>query len=261
MSMTKECEICGAIFQTDRISRKYCEECGKNPTRARQRIARAVRVNKRNAGDWEKVYDCICKYCGKTFQSTYKRTFCSDDCQRGYNVENAKCCNCGKPMLDVGIRIEHQGGWHYCSHECREEARWNAAKERGHVQTCQNCGTKFIRSSGSFCSRKCYNQAVKSGWKSQNPKPVKHIASEKACCSICGHEFIRPAGTEYPYCSPECRKIAFDNSRKKRKMQKVDAELKKEDFAGAARLHIRIANESAVTSNTRPKELFFKIIR
>lgn len=65
MSMTKECEICGAIFQTDRISRKYCEECGKNPTRARQRIARAVRVNKRNAGDWEKVYDCICKYCGK----------------------------------------------------------------------------------------------------------------------------------------------------------------------------------------------------
>lgn len=130
-------------------------------------------------------------------------------------------------MLDVGIRIEHQGGWHYCSHECREEARWNAAKERGHVQTCQNCGTKFIRSSGSFCSRKCYNQAVKSGWKSQNPKPVKHIASEKACCSICGHEFIRPAGTEYPYCSPECRKIAFDNSRKKRKMQKVDAELKK----------------------------------
>ena len=40
-----ECEICAGSFIAMNKKRKYCDECGKNPERARRKIERDVARN------------------------------------------------------------------------------------------------------------------------------------------------------------------------------------------------------------------------
>ena len=226
--MTKECEICGTIFETTNSLRKYCDECGANPERARKRLDRAVMINKHNAGDWYKVYNCTCVQCGKTFRSTYaNQKFCSEQCKKQHNVETAKCSYCGKLMLNVGIRIEYQGGWHYCSAECKEKARWKAARERGHVQTCAYCGKEFIRAQGTFCCKEHYKKAVAEGWKTPQPKKVRHVKMENVRCPICKKVFTRPEGSLLLFCSSDCAKKSAERRKTEQKKKEAAAKVKK----------------------------------
>lgn len=116
--LEKECEICGAIFEVQHPNQKYCGECKKNPTKARAHYRKAVFINKANAGDLYKKTTRVCEQCGKKF-SSYGKKFCSPSCQIQHNIESAKCCNCGKPLIDFGIKIKTAGGWHYCSDACK----------------------------------------------------------------------------------------------------------------------------------------------
>lgn len=229
MSIMKECEICGEAYEANRSSQKYCKECGKRPETARKRYVIAVAVNKRHAGESYRVYDLNCCQCGKSFKSSYiSRKFCSDTCERQHNIENAKCSNCGKRLLDFGIKIETQGGWHYCSDKCREEYLWERARKSGHIYTCKYCGVQFIRKQGgSFCSKDCYKKAIASGWNSRQPKPPKSAPTrESARCKECGKPFMRIVGATYhEYCSPKCRAVFF----KKFKEDKATADKKRKE--------------------------------
>lgn len=222
MPIYKECEICGDTFEANRSSQKYCKECGKHPKQSRKRYERAVNTNKRHAGDWYRVRDLTCKQCGKPFQSSYLQGFCSINCQKKYNIEHAKCSRCGKRMIDFGIEIEYQGGVHYCSKKCKEEAKWAQAREHGNVHTCAYCGSEFIRPDGTFCSTDCYRKAVKNGWKPQRANKCEEI-KEDVNCRECGKIFTRNS-PYIEFCSPECRKFYM----KKYKARQV-AEKKKNE--------------------------------
>lgn len=138
----KECEICGAIFEVQHPNQKYCNECKKNPTKAKAHYRKAVFINKVHAGDIYKKTTRVCEQCGKKF-SSYGKKFCSPSCQIQHNIESAKCCNCGKPLIDFGIKIKTAGGWHYCSDACKQDFQVKRARERGQEKLASNVGNRL----------------------------------------------------------------------------------------------------------------------
>lgn len=201
--MTKTCEICAAEYNASRVNQRFCQECGKNPERARRRYIAAEIRNKENAGDRYKVREYTCKTCGKKTLSTYNRTFCSNTCLQLHIINTAKCPVCGALLASKG-RMTGKG---CCSDECRDALALKTAKANGRYRACQQCGKMYIakEDGGKFCSQPCYRQWVSVN-KMDKPKPKPVIHTRVKYCPTCGKRFEQSGAGNQVYCSPECRR-------------------------------------------------------
>ena len=127
----------------------------------------------------------ICECCGKIFRTypSIKRKYCSKNCsmkKRWESKEKGKrvkiiCQYCGKEfeLLACESRVK-KGLVHYCSKECRDNARKN-----GKYISCQYCGKEFYSIRNHFCSKECANNyrseyCVKKTYK-ENGYIIHHI--------------------------------------------------------------------------------------
>ena len=141
----------------------------------------------------------ICEHCGKEFESSRKKRFCSDKCmfrnryerlseqikeyQKIYREKNKKqkkiekiCEYCGSNFIPV------KNNQKFCCDNCRINFYNDKKKKYNH---CVVCGEKIPQNRKSkYCSNECYNKA--------------HLE----ICKECGKEFISHSGQIY--CSPEC---------------------------------------------------------
>lgn len=229
--LKKICEICGMSFEARHANQKYCEECGRNPRRAKRQYQQAVLINKINAGDFDKISsrDYVCEQCGRKFISYNGAKFCSTRCYKQHNIESARCSNCGKHLVDFGIKIETTGGWHYCSDACREDFRLKRAREDGRLKTCLRCGKEYISSSKSskFCSNECYRAAMRDGWRPKRiDSPSMPMPMYTTHCPNCGKVAIKCYNVD-TYCSKECRKDGEKKKRLRKAKEKMQEEIKK----------------------------------
>lgn len=202
--MEKHCEICGSLFETQRDNKIYCDQCGKNPERARRNMAKAVYRNKVNAGDFETVgVKHVCIECGREFYSAERTTYCSNACLNAKIARTATCAVCGVLLMDKGIDT----GRGLCSDECRQKRRLEKAIENGNYIPCKECGQKFISRNyaNEFCSTDCRREYKR---KEEEAKPPVVIGVRRITCAGCGKEYTRTENhVGYKYCSPNCRTL------------------------------------------------------
>jgi len=178
------CEICGAEYEKTRSNQKYCPECGRNPKAAARRYREAVRTNKLHAGEYDIPKVWTCKQCGKEILAIYKKSFCSDACQKEYVAQNAECSECHRKLIEVGIRRTYFG-LAFCSDACREKAqnrRKEAAAEAARLEaerTRQMAGKETFR------------------------------------CLVCKKVFQRPISKEPYVCGDACKRIYIQCQREK----------------------------------------------
>lgn len=174
--MIKKCEECGKLFETNRSSRRWCDDvhvrkcqvCGKEFVVSRQQLVDNKRCCSRKCSDIfnrqqsiEKLSTEVryCLECGKPFTPTNNnQKYCTDDHYR-------PCPICGKP-----VKVIHAGDL-----------------KNGISRT---------------CSKECENLYISQKLKSRNPVSPKY-----GKCVICGQQFE----LHHPYtqktCSPKCRGI------------------------------------------------------
>lgn len=201
----KECEICGILFQPTRGNQKYCPACRKHPEQKKEMYARTLArsIREYGTGHEEPVFfETACKYCGQMFQNNKFQNlkFCSDDCERNWILEHLHCAYCGRPATEDDKLPKHYTDRWYCSEECKHEAWMRYQREQGNTHPCPVCGKEVINSKTycsqacyekgrprtktypytcafcgkqgtssapkKFCSKACYQAAVKAGWKS-----------------------------------------------------------------------------------------------
>lgn len=168
--MIKVCEICGDEYEASRSTQKYCKVCGKNSSKARMKYQLAVHNNKIHAGEFDRPKEVNCKYCGKVFHTLYGRTFCSEQCEKSYIVENNTCTFCHCKLIDKGIRISHYGKV-FCSDECRAAFREKYKPKPAEADQIVPEGQELLR------------------------------------CLICNKLFQRPISKDPYVCSPTCSNI------------------------------------------------------
>lgn len=100
-----------------------------------------------------KIYSCVCAYCGKEYTAKRKGTkYCSGECCRAADRDNKRikyvgkrrsvCARCGKPLPKYKTL--------YCSKACQRGSGQ-------HTKVCIVCGKEFIttRSGKLTCSAEC----------------------------------------------------------------------------------------------------------
>lgn len=220
--MLKECEICGAKFETINRIRKYCDDCQQHTNKNRNKVERGLRHIA--ALTYEpKIIEITCEDCGRTITTVSKcriifydrdgvrHLFCSQKCRDHYIRHNDTCKRCGKQfsgdMYEVTSGMLY--GNRYCSEECYEKAKEEHIRENWIRCTCSNCKKVFYKPKlQTFCSTECYREAVKNGW-----RPTKKVEPEvttiRRRCEICKTMFfqeLRPNKEISPVCSDRCRR-------------------------------------------------------
>lgn len=145
----RECIICGASFIPVKSTQLYCSTCGADPRRARQKLERAVCVNRRHAGDITK-YRRRCPNCGKWFLSV-DQTFCSAECDEEYRTSKPKeCIVCGKALAD-------DQKYDCCSEKCIHKLQFLIAAGDKRYGRCKKCGKIFRKKNAldEYCSKRC----------------------------------------------------------------------------------------------------------
>lgn len=207
--MQKECVICGDTFEAVRETRMYCDRCRKHPDVARRRVNRAITINKLNAGDYYKVFDRTCNYCGKNFKTSYLgRDFCSKHCEERFKIENTVCQYCGKPLYP---EIESTGN--ALHPECKEPAYRAWAERKGWIRNCENCGVEYYAKSDSqrFCCKDCAQEYRKN-------HPQEYVSTRKEPekqyrCAVCKKIFTTTINSFFENnpnqttCSDRCKEI------------------------------------------------------
>lgn len=200
--MIKECIICGEEFTAVKVTRKYCDKCQRNPSKALYFHEKKLRASKYRLGEMpsQQQKEKLCKQCCKIFY-TYSedRVFCSDACTTNYKIENAKCSNCQRLLYPLGF-IQRSGRG-YCSDVCKEQHKWSRARSRGDAFTCKVCGKEFITSGyvQDCCSAKCANILYPKP--AHTPPPVQKVSMP---CEVCGTVFKKPPHVRQFTCSREC---------------------------------------------------------
>lgn len=249
MVIEKECELCGGFFHTTNKNMKYCDDCRAH---MKARSSEYYYAQKRQYSyDKPIVKNYTCDVCRKSFKTTdklllkldikesdtlpYKRlTFCSKKCKDSYKVSHAKCKTCGKPIAGTpGYELRN---WHthFCSEECRQNYNRYLAKKNGGFHTCLRCGKEFIRKTSGFCSRECYLQAIKEGWKTSRPDNSPKTVKRNVICPVCKKQGVKTyflplkAGElERPvYCSEQCKQKANIQTKKHKLQQSKENQTK-----------------------------------
>ena len=211
--MEKECEICGVFFETQNKNRKYCDVCRYHPDQKKKRMEKAYAESKRRMTGVipPPEFKGICSWCGEVFfhpqHARYnlgsyeshdgkEHVFCSKKCKYNYIKHYAVCKFCGKSLADSDSYDPSKPYTKFCSKDCKEKYKIKIAKENGTFHICENCGNPFIRGDGTFCSKKCYSDAIKNGWKparTQTGKPEKTpvMITRIEQCFVCGKKRTR----------------------------------------------------------------------
>jgi DNA-directed RNA polymerase subunit RPC12/RpoP len=193
-SKIKVCEYCGALFQTDKRTKKRQRFCGEECSRAWWT----------ENSDKHKHYVFICKNCGKEFEtvSINRNNACSRKCIVKLRTKKAqiekKCLSCGKSFIALRSASD------YCSKTC-----YLKSFER----PCIICGKVFIptRAGQTICSRNCtlkkgrdkfntYKKSIGRNWD----------RVETLVCKYCGKTFQCSIFNQTPsYCSKKCARKAW----------------------------------------------------
>lgn len=147
-----ECVICGGSFIPVTSTQRYCSTCGTDPRRARQKLARAVCLNRMHAGDTTK-HRRKCPNCGKWYIS-FGNSFCSVKCDKEYRMDQQKVCIvCEKPL-------EGNQKFDCCSEKCVHKLQFLVAAGDKRYGRCKKCGKIFRKknASGEYCSKRCEPQ-------------------------------------------------------------------------------------------------------
>lgn len=209
--MQKECVICGDMFEAIRNTRQYCDKCQKNSSKARKKMAYAIIVNKKHAGDYEKVKDKTCEYCGKEFKTIRQQKFCCDTCEKRYKIETNTCQYCGKLLYP---EVEYLGGAVHPA--CKEPAYREWALRKGWVRNCKHCGKEYYAKNDgqSFCCRECSREYQKSHPQEYIRTMLKAETEKQYRCYVCKKIFNAKINSVFEnsermtVCSDECKKIA-----------------------------------------------------
>ena len=133
------CPQCGVM--QPRKPRRMCGDCFKKEKAAKSRVT------------------TNCGRCGKaiTYAVSQPRAFCSAKCRRAPRRQ-FKCEACGKRFVRTAAQTRRPNEGTYCSASCRL-----AGRRDGSMLRCRQCRSEFYRkkseaskSSGSFCSKKCW---------------------------------------------------------------------------------------------------------
>ena len=203
--MQKECEICGAIFNTTRTNRKYCDDCGKNPKQSQSSLNRAVMRSKYRLGEFDKVREKTCSYCNKTFKTMTNKDFCGNECEKNYKIRNNLCQWCKKPLYPEIITTA--GALHP---KCKENAHKEWARRHNWRKKCRYCGEEFLANTKNqvYCNSECNK---------------KHKAEDRTRlvpyrCRVCNKKFMSYKNQDWELwpqkaiCSRTCTDA--ENSRK-----------------------------------------------
>lgn len=177
--MERECAACGKLFTVNHGLRKYCDECKEhgNMFRLKKSYDKASIRNHRYDEHKPYIYELNCEECGKNIGgsssviSRYqyrvndeRHYFCAENCFNKYRKEHRYCYQCNKHLDNPTIL-----GWHNDMSFCSDECKFEYAKGKGLLRVCENCGKKFVRKKGWFCSQECTREAKKNGWIKTNP--------------------------------------------------------------------------------------------
>ena len=224
MRVDKECAICGIYFQTDNPQRKYCDDCSSHTKMRKREYAAGLAQSYRRMQE-PSVFEITCDKCGKKLKVTFncllkaydehknRYVFCCENHRNQWKEEHAVCACCGRPMLGTGRYNPNSNHPQYCSEECAEHVKWEAAKKEGIVRTCLHCKKEVIRRSGGiFCSTACMNAAKADGWKPAKPKKVlesERLITRRETCPRCGQSFLKThKGTLPAYGTTLCEKCS-----------------------------------------------------
>lgn len=172
--MIKKCEECGKLFETNRSSRRWCDDvhvrkcqvCGKEFVVSRQQLVDNKRCCSRRCSDIfsrqqniEKLSNEVryCLECGNPFTPTNNnQKYCTNDHYR-------PCPVCGKPVKVIHAGDLKNGIFRTCSKECESKyisKRLSESNIKQEVRygTCIVCGKQFILNwpyNQKTCSSKC----------------------------------------------------------------------------------------------------------
>ena len=206
----KECEICGAYFETPTKIRKYCDNCrnqsGKKRAKLEQQYKRIGMLYPEHDSTDIRTY--VCDYCGKTVKKKYylipqfelpfelswdgqTHRYCTKEEMILDFRNKGVCYYCHKPF-DRNKRYRGKRAtrsYYFCSEEC--ESKYEAIihpepkKKVPHTFKCQYCGKEFESKKDGvayFCSTSCSSNALHNGW--VNPETKDELVIVKCIC--CG---------------------------------------------------------------------------
>lgn len=234
--MEKCCEVCGKYFETQNGNRKLCDECSKDQN-ARRNMNFALERSKKTYYE-PKPETFTCFVCGKEFMTIRKlllskdfHVFCKEKCLNEYKKDTAICLECGNLIKgSEGESSYDSGNWHtwFCCKNCEEKHDRKSKLSKGWKdRTCAFCGKNFFKKEGTFCSKECYEAAVKKGWRPGVSTKMAYVKHGK--CRVCGKVFQRtyygkqPDGMPLLLCSKECadkERFTFKEERKKETLER-----------------------------------------
>ena len=199
--MEKECEICGAFFETNNKNRKYCEDCATH-TRARWNEYERARIRTYLRTYEPPIFSGTCAECEKDFRILERHRFiqkepetgemldfCGKRCMRDWRRKHNVCDTCGKLLKENIMRVSMLPDRKFCSKDCQN----SYLRREGIIirikRKCEYCGKVFENKNGYFCSSDCYRKArtakLNYGQKDNVAEEylVKHIY-----CNKCGRE-------------------------------------------------------------------------
>jgi len=178
--ISKECIICGTSFEAKTSIRKYCDQCQKNPKKAREYMEAAIGRSKYYTGERYALKTKRCFYCDKEFVTTTERKYCSDICERRYKIENNTCIYCGELLYP---EIQTIGK---TMHPACKEAYYKA---KGRYRKCENCNKEYYakHESQRFCCYECSKPVLKKNT----------VAQICYTCCICKQMFTIPRNRRF----------------------------------------------------------------
>ena len=199
----KNCEICGSPFEAVKITRRYCDKCQKNTSRAQEQIDDAVARSKYFMQDDYAPVMLTCHECGKQFPGPAKminwsNLYCSGDCRRAAKKK-------AQAFTEVNTSSEEFGNTVGICLCCGKEFRY------------QRKLNDYVTNERKFCSPGCMKT-----YRSAESAKKKVVGDITLICKNCGKEFIvhkdKPIYPETlpKYCSKECRIEISRNASKSR---------------------------------------------
>lgn len=218
--MEKICVVCGKSFITSGRRAKFCSyECSKV----------AGKSHRVKPDGW--VYHGECLQCGKRFESTRTKKYCSAECQCNFQLNKAKmerlqakplCKQCGKQLplkrsmfcSDACQKLSEKKTdiiWAPLTDEIIRQRIANHYDNIEHISGHKSDGRLIVRCKVCGGEFQMGERVTRKG-NSDNIFPCPHCSKAKpvepkriVACAVCGKEFEGTKASKC--CSNECRKV------------------------------------------------------